>query len=1237
MLTTVRFWYIIELMYKPLKFTKREIIMKRYFYFLLCLSLILGGISAPASAADAENFFTAIIDSVKQKNGDPKIIFSNCEETSGVYTMDSDVSYTYLKNGEPSGISSLTEGAVVTVYYDGDDLRYAQNVRFEICDKTISGRVEDLSDQSCTVDGKQYDICGYLWLSEGEWYTFSLDITGRIANARVDYSKHNYAVFEGFENAEAEEVRVKLITFSGDRITLKAANEDIIRKIDGVMLGEMLEYSLDSNGRLSEINNIKSYETSGTFKANKVFPAYLSDKTYMLDLTELFDGDDTTNDVRGFSLDRFREGCEYTLLYSKGLEYEDGSVVLCAVTQGFQDVDVADPFSVVTGNKNGVISIIDRNNPNGASFKADVPAKAGDIIAYSIGYSGSIFKLYSLPSADVTRQGITTNSAEEFITGSTSGGYISTDIYKWDSTNFAFGIVSETDSGYIELEYPNKENEAFRVADDCFVMEYNALTQKTFKSDFGNIKPSYEDGYASCAYLKIYNDAVTDIYYIPSVIAQESFEKIYNNPFEFNFDGAAVTAKGLYPLFDTPAFYAASYSGSKMLGAEKLSNGQSIGSNENADGIKLFTMSSENINKPLAAAETLPNVESIEFVNIGSDGGISIKAEDIVSVSSAYVEIRGKKYRLDNDVTTYVNGYLCDIQSLDKYLTRPDVLTIYDTDGNGWYDVIKIKHAHWGIVKDIRVSGQMMKIYFSSSSMAQNSIALYTDGYHGYRITDGENEIKASDIAVGDVLTLYFNSEDDFVQSKNVLIEVTKPFIAAASEASRDNDSLEIIINSKKYFTQSIDITAGINAIWYVTSLGEIVDVYELSENTSYGIIDRVYEDRSSKMYIRIITADGKLVTLEPRRAQIYSDAKGICYSQDGSLNDISQRIVSYRASDEGKLASLSKTDTISGTNSYNARAKRFGISRIDDSTKILDFSEMNYGDWQNISDYSEDDFCPLTMSALVDEKPYEAVICDSDKAAQFMLILKGNAQINEDTPFSVVESVRSVSNDDGNQVFEISLYTGGSENVKTFKTNVDCTEYTNIDGHHNDVNRLNTGDVIIFTVDSENKIKSINRIFSAGSMLRRGYYFSFDNAYEYLSGIEYISDDKVKTHIDKWDQISYVSVGGGIPVYDEDFDLSAANISRSYGNYFSSRTSSFYVDENNVNVFVYDPAASNPISVQSYSDVNYERIPSSYIKDDSYLWSEMDKDYGGYCPGFVFYKAVYGDVTDILYIAPAE
>ena len=155
--------------------------------------------------------------------------------------------------------------------------------------------------------------------------------------------------------------------------------------------------------------------------------------------------------------------------------------------------------------------------------------------------------------------------------------------------------------------------------------------------------------------------------------------------------------------------------------------------------------------------------------------------------------------------------------------------------------------------------------------------------------------------------------------------------------------------------------------------------------------------------------------------------------------------------------------------------------------------------------------------------------------------------------------------------------------------------------------------------------------------MLRRGYYFSFDNAYEYLSGIDYISDDKVKTHIDKWDQLNYVSVGGGIPVYDEDFDLSAANISGSYGNYFSSRTSSFYVDENNVNVFVYDPAASNPISVQSYSDVNYERIPSSYIKDDSYLWSEMDKDYGGYCPGFVFYKAVYGDVTDILYIAPAE
>ncbi len=1218
--------------------------MKKNLCILLCLNIFLSCFSVSVSAyVDEEYSFTGIIDTVEYKTKSTIITFSDREYTRYVttrYTIPKYADISYFKDGKTASLSDLTHNSVFTVYYNDEHLNYADNVRFEISTNTVCGQPESIDFDTCTINGKEYTFCDYVdYLSSDTRYIFTLDKNGKIAKASPDYQSSNYAVFDSAQTDTDGEIpiaRVNMVTFDGENKTFVCDNGELIDLVLHMKNGSLVNYTSDGD-KLTSIKEELSRRFGGRVfnkKTSSFGSVKIGENTKILNLIG--------NTAKTLSYKDFCDQKQYSFVYSGDLLNEDGSVVLLALTGENNNILRSDSFGIISQNKNGELTLTDRHNR--ATVVNASEYSVGDIVSYSKSINGDIIinSVISLPA--ITWRGIKSSDAADHF--SSFGINIHSGVPEWDyyeDSGVLFGEIQDSGNGFITIGYELPQGEKYEMclrADvDCRVFKFNCANKTVSESSLDDMTRSYENDFKNYAVLKLYKGNVTDVCYIPTIIAQEKFNKQYkdSNAVKFEYNGTdKVFVKYNFPIFETPKLYAAAYSGERMTDVRQVGNEPIKFNTPSGESLRFFAIDKNN--KPYSVPEPSEFIHS-EQLYLSKPHSVTLKAADIAEVQNNTLTASNSKiYKLSEAFSVYINDYYIKYADLSKYISSASEVTLEDTYFTGKYDTVKLKCPVTARVSKVQIQGSLAKIYFDNSP----SVTLYLDDYHSYKLIKDDAPASIGDIAAGDILTLYYNTAEDFVQSKNAIICINTPFEAKISDYSYAENGKNVTINGKEYFlpsavSQSVPMY---NLIFAADAENNIVDISEIdSDEKNYGIIDKVWRNSDDDYMIRLITKNGERTGYTVSAAESYEKAMSIAYKSEYTLNDINDRIATYDLNSKNQITSIRTVNSVYKSGAVYS-GNRFQSEKLSENAAMISLCAMREGDWNDVDNYLSSDIKSAQSDDLTNEKAYNVILADKSPNTgeyRFAIILSGLADgdLSCDTHFSVFDYHTAVT-DENMQVKDVISLLTANPNVMQEKFTTD--ENTAFKGY-NEPNKLLKGDLLVNGISKKQSILMSALVFSPQSLFDRNKRITLEKAEEFLSSYPKNKNGGLAT-LDLWNKNTSIYTYFGIPVKKSEYSMEIADISKNQnGEYVSADSIQFNTDPNNINVFVLDVTDGDMIYKGKYADIDAVYIPQGCIDDnDSYLWSKTNEYYDGeFYPGYVFCKAVDGEITDIYYIMPKE
>ena len=684
--------------------------------------------------------------------------------------------------------------------------------------------------------------------------------------------------------------------------------------------------------------------------------------------------------------------------------------------------------------------------------------------------------------------------------------------------------------------------------------------------------------------------------------------------------------------------------------------------------------------------------------------GFDKRSENYLYIFASDSATKSTKYNLQANsnkklaVKLYVNGSLIadadtddgDVRELiqkyviDSTVGDVELVDTYKTDG--YYDAIYVNSYVTAQVDSVDKD----KIRFKSATDSLSSLTLDEDNedlvyniyYNGEKIA--LNELKKDDVLSisyniskpTDSVKLNFNAADhfDIYVSRNVQT-------GKYSGTSKTNETVNIGGTNYKFIGKYADEVKSLTmSDEYTVYLDYFNRIYKTELNTSaakYAVIDQfTYNSTEENYRIKMFTADGeqKIVYFDGKKgtAKINgTETSGNTAEKDvlkrvyvggtesGTKEDVSKRVAKYKiSSSTGRVTSLEfleGTDLI--TADYKASTGSIGSVKLSDATKVID--AINYV----TVDGEIADLALASKGSLEDGTEYKAYGFDkNDGYHQFVVVVDGKAAYNENTRFAVIaDAIETGLDEANNDIYEIPAYwyntAEGADNTKQI------TLIGNDDLKENEVNGLQTGDVIVFTLDSNNEIDKFFKIFD------------FDGGMEYKDLVAAALAENDQTNLptlggkikypdanvsDNWVKAWNKTTGGHddpvqlvfgpIVAKNSDNTFSIGKIAKGTDGEYTGLYTNLSKDEKadggvyeldiarDAAVYEYDYSVSkkNRLSVATASAIVKTSFAESLLKNDrdTIPWDLKEED-GSYPNqsgvNFAFAKVVDGEATDII------
>lgn len=714
----------------------------------------------------------------------------------------------------------------------------------------------------------------------------------------------------------------------------------------------------------------------------------------------------------------------------------------------------------------------------------------------------------------------------------------------------------------------------------------------------------------------------------------------------------------------------------------------------------------------------------------GSNESIAFKADDLAedkttlapegrSTIYAYqsdTSSRTTSYKLDTDKIYageeggfYVNGKQlnasndADLQALlDTYVKNADgtsvnlsgEVTLIDapaagtstTDGS--YDYIMVTYYATGVVDSVSGTETNPTIYFSDGSSGVSRLAVdYDDEDYDYEILLNDEQIKATDLQEGDVLSIAYDVEQGFANSESYTILVSRGNVVEGQCRTVNSDQDEFTMDNGTKYQVAYDgvgrLEAGTSYTLYLDVFGNIAKVEDLASAKNIAILDNVYQSASGENYAQIITPDGRKESYAIRNDSNADTYANIVYGSGGVQSDnasrtkvfVANRVVEYNVNSSNYFTVRSTVTDENGTErpaalgwdtyaydeDYKSSTNRIGSIRITDGiTNIVDLSDYYDDDKYDSKGQTEGtisgdgSYASMAVSSLTDGDSYTAYAyarTSSDRVAQFVIVMEGTSGLNVNSPMAVYasESIGRTPNDTDATI--ISAYVNG-EMTEIY---LDSTRPTG----------MNEGDLFFYTTNSDGEVEDgdLVEVYANDGLLSAGYDAFYADAIKLVedeeSGETYAFNVLSQSAKDfsTWSKNSSIRDDQCEIVFGAITDRSGSSVTIVSAKDLESNTAIANVDNvddytlaSDVNVYRYDYSmrADNRVSVGAVADIARttfsreayttfngidaeEKIYVDFNSDD--LKDGLTSTYGKV--NFAVAKVVDDEITEILVITP--
>lgn len=706
----------------------------------------------------------------------------------------------------------------------------------------------------------------------------------------------------------------------------------------------------------------------------------------------------------------------------------------------------------------------------------------------------------------------------------------------------------------------------------------------------------------------------------------------------------------------------------------------------------------------------------------GSNESIAFKADDLAedkttlasegkSTIYAYqsdTSSRTTSYKLDTDKIYageeggfYVNGKQlnasndADLQALlDTYVKDADgtsvnlsgEVTLIDapaagtstTDGS--YDYIMVTYYATGVVDSVSGTETNPTIYFSDGSSGVSRLAVdYDDEDYDYEILLNDEQIKATDLQEGDVLSIAYDVEQGFANSESYTILVSRGNVVEGQCRTVNSDQDEFTMDNGTKYQVAYDgvgkLEAGTSYTLYLDVFGNIAKVEDLASAKNIAILDNVYQSASGENYAQIITPDGRKESYAIRNDSnadtyaniVYTDGNGVQSDNASRTKEfVANRVVEYNVNSSNYFTVRSTVtengterpaalgwDTYAYDEDYKSSTNRIGSIRITDGiTNIVDLSDYYDDDKYDSKGQTEGtisgdgSYASMAVSSLTDGDSYTAYAyarTSSDRVAQFVIIVEGTSGLNVNSPMAVYasESIGRTPNDTDATI--ISAYVNG-ELTEVYMDNTSSTG-------------MSEGDLFFYTTNSDGEVEpgDLVRVYAEDGMLNAGY----ASLYDTVLVNDNDSDDKIfdvlsssAKNFSTWSKNSSIRDDECAIVFGAITDRSGSSVNiASTVDFESDRSSIANIDNvtdytlaSDVTVYKYDYSmrADSRVSVGAVADIARTTFSRDAYADEDKIYVDfastdltdgMTSTYGKV--NFAVAKVVDDEITEILVITP--
>ncbi len=495
------------------------------------------------------------------------------------------------------------------------------------------------------------------------------------------------------------------------------------------------------------------------------------------------------------------------------------------------------------------------------------------------------------------------------------------------------------------------------------------------------------------------------------------------------------------------------------------------------------------------------------------------------------------KYSLNpTGVELYVNGVEVDwtAANFDKYVVNNTSGVVQYVDqykssskADGKYDLIFVTYYGTAIVGAVNASTGRIS---------------FADKYNldkGFIVLDPEDEdvtasiyfngeeIDYTALKEDDVVSIAYDVEAGVEDSKFYEIYVSRD-TAEGKVMGKDQYDETVKIGDASYeFVQGYSMASELNFAdeytLFLDAFGRIFAFEMVASSAKLAVIDRFIWSSTEEYYRAMLyTTDGSSKNLNVDLTEVGKSSQEILkkvyndINEDGKIdkyedvNDnnaekseittsnktsIENRVVKYKISNStGRIIYLEFVDGKGGEDlTYKERSSALGTLKINNATKIIDAVEY---DAEDPAEKTYDKLAVSSIAGLVDGSDYEAYGYDKNSNGYYNLVLitKDGGGYTFDTNFAVLtktpaEGIEEETEDD---IFVVNALYQGAEIEMVANYDVDVY----IDGAEATATDLSKGDVVVFMVDGDNKIKRIDALVTAAEIgLDANYTKTVDNA----------------------------------------------------------------------------------------------------------------------------------------------